>query len=101
MNVAIASQRGRSYFVKMATTISPYCLLLCDQATLPSKVESRDFPGGAVVTNPPTNAGDTGSIPGRELDPTYRGATKPTCSGAHVPQLESPRTATTEPACHN
>ena len=23
-----------------------------------------DFPGGAVVKNPPTNAGDTGSIPG-------------------------------------
>ena len=25
---------------------------------------SRDFPGGAVVKNPPANAGDTGSIPG-------------------------------------
>ena len=24
----------------------------------------RDFPGGAVVKNPPTNAEDTGSIPG-------------------------------------
>ena len=24
----------------------------------------RDFPGGAVVKNPPTNAGDTGSSPG-------------------------------------
>ena len=24
----------------------------------------RDFPGGAVVKNPPANAGDTGSIPG-------------------------------------
>ena len=23
-----------------------------------------DFPGGAVVKNPPVNAGDTGSIPG-------------------------------------
>ena len=36
----------------------------------------RDFPGGAVVKNPPVNAGDTGSSPGRE-DPTCRGATKP------------------------
>ena len=27
-------------------------------------VESRDFPGGAVVKNPPANAGDTGSSPG-------------------------------------
>ena len=25
---------------------------------------SRDFPGGAVVKNPPANAGDTGSGPG-------------------------------------
>ena len=25
---------------------------------------NRDFPGGAVVKNPPANAGDTGSIPG-------------------------------------
>ena len=24
----------------------------------------RDFPGGAVVENPPASAGDTGSIPG-------------------------------------
>ena len=29
-----------------------------------SEVIDRDFPGGAVVKNPPANAGDTGSIPG-------------------------------------
>ena len=29
------------------------------------KNQSGDFPGGAVVKNPPANAGDTGSIPGR------------------------------------
>ena len=28
------------------------------------KTQPRDFPGGAVVKNPPANAGDTGSIPG-------------------------------------
>ena len=27
-------------------------------------LESRGFPGGAVVKNPPANAGDTGSSPG-------------------------------------
>ena len=27
--------------------------------------ESRDFPGGPVVKNPPSNAGDTSLIPGR------------------------------------
>ena len=26
-----------------------------------------DFPGGPVVKNPPSNAGDMGSIPGGEL----------------------------------
>ena len=26
--------------------------------------DSRDFPGGAVVKNPPANAGDMGLIPG-------------------------------------
>ena len=29
-----------------------------------SKQISRDFPGGAVIKNPPANAGDTGSSPG-------------------------------------
>ena len=30
-----------------------------------SEIDSvRGFPGGAVVENPPANAGDTGSIPG-------------------------------------
>ena len=28
------------------------------------KNKTGDFPGGAVVKNPPANAGDTGSIPG-------------------------------------
>ena len=35
-----------------------------------------DFPGGAVVKNPPANAGGTGSSPGQE-DPTCCRATKP------------------------
>ena len=34
------------------------------------------FPGGAVVKNPPANAGDTGRALVRE-DPTCRGAAKP------------------------
>ena len=29
-----------------------------------NKGSSWDFPGGAVVKNPPANAGDTGSSPG-------------------------------------
>ena len=42
------------------------------------KLQVRNFWGGAVVKNPPANAGDTGSILVRE-DPTCRGATKPVC----------------------
>ena len=43
-----------------------------------------------MVKNPPSNAGDTGSIPGhRTKIPHARGATKPAQSGARMPQLES------------
>ena len=53
------------------------------------KEGKRDFPGGPVVKNPPSNAGDTGSIPGQR--------TKiPHASG----QL-SPPAATSEPVCHS
>ena len=48
-----------------------------------------DFPGGPVVQNLPSNAGDTGLIPGR-------GTKIPHAAG----QL-SLRAATTEPACRN
>ena len=69
----------------------------------------KDFPGGAVVKNPPANAGDTGSSLVWE-DPTCCGATKPmshnyrTCAlepmshnyWAPVPQLLSPHSTTRE-----
>ena len=34
------------------------------QVAVIKKDLGRDFPGGAVVKNPPANAGDMGSIPG-------------------------------------
>ena len=38
----------------------------------------RDFPGGPVVKIPPSNAGDTGSVPGWGIKiPHALGATKP------------------------
>ena len=43
-----------------------------------NKHEHRGFPGGAVVKNPPVNAGDTGQALVWE-DPTHGGATKPMC----------------------
>ena len=56
-----------------------YIMLLCFKHSSKSFLYTntfRDFPGAAVVKNPPASAGDTGSSPGRE-DPTCRGATKP------------------------
>ena len=78
------------------------------------------FSGGPMVKNPPSNAGDTGSIPGPgtkiphatgQLSPCTTTTelvvclnerarvlqtTEPTRSGAHMPQLESPRSTTRE-----
>ena len=61
-----------------------------------------DFPGGPAVKNPPSSAGDAGSIPGwgtktphaaGQLSPRAA-TTEPTHSGAHAPQLErSPHAA--------
>ena len=61
-----------------------------------SKV-GRDFPGGPVVKNPPSNARDAGSIPGRgPRIPYAAGQLGPhaltearVCSRACTPQLES------------
>ena len=85
----------------------------------------RDFPGGPVVKNPPSNAGDAGSIPGwgakiphaaGQLSPrattTELGhlnerarvlqTTEPTHSGARAAQLEreNPRATTREKLTH-
>ena len=49
------------------------------------KSDKQDFPGGAVVKNPPANAGDTGSSPGLGRFP-------------HAVEQLSPCTTTTEPA---
>ena len=62
----------------------------------------RGFPGGAVVKNPPANAGDMGSSPGpgRSHMPWNNLARAPQLlslrSRAHEPQLLSPRATTTE-----
>ena len=48
------------------------------------------FPGGAVVKNPPANAGDTGLSPG----PGRSHMTQ--SNSARAPQLLSPRATTTE-----
>ena len=69
-----------------------------------TKTKSQGFPGGAVVKNPPANAGDTGSSPDprRPHMPQSNKAHVPQllslCSRACEPQLLNPCTTTTEPA---
>ena len=41
-----------------------YTWNIVNQLYLNKKKKFRGFPGGAVVKNPPANAGDTGSSPG-------------------------------------
>ena len=50
--------------------------LICMLLKLFQKIKEVDFPGGAVVKNPPANAGDMVLALVRE-DPTCHGATKP------------------------
>ena len=65
---------------------------------------------GPVVKNQPSNAGDSGSIPGRGTKiPHAEGqlslsaaTTEPTRSGARVPQLERrPHAPMKDPTCRN
>ena len=55
------------------------------------KSKSTGFPGGAVVTNPPANAGDTGSSPG--LGRSHM----PRSNQPREPQLLSLRSRACEP----
>ena len=47
-----------------------------EKTFLKLKISLGGFPGGAVVRNPPANAGDTGSCPVRE-ESTCRAAARP------------------------
>ena len=71
------------------------------QCTIENKTK-WDFPGGAVVKNPPANAGHVGSSPGpgRSHMPRTNDACAPQLlslrSRAHKPRLLSPCATTTE-----
>ena len=56
----------------------------------PSKITTTDFPGGAVVKNPPATARDMGSSPGPGR------SHMPWSNKTRAPQLLSPRATTTE-----
>ena len=56
----------------------------------------RDFPGGPVVKNTPSNAGDVGSIPGW-------GTKIPHAAGQLSPRtaMKDPTCCNEDPVCHN
>ena len=45
-----------------------------------NKIQCGDFPGGPVVKNPPSNAGDVDLIPGRGTKIPHAAGQQPTCS---------------------
>ena len=51
---------------------------------------SRDFPGGSVIKNPPANAGDAGSILGREDPLEKEMATHSSILARRIPWAEEP-----------
>ena len=73
------------------------------------KILYGDFPGGPVVKNPPSNAGETGSSPGRGTKIPHAAGqlslctatTEPAHSGACAPQLEKPAHCNEEPVYRN
>ena len=75
------------------------------------KIGFRDLPGGPVVKKPPCKARDMDLISSSSRETMILHAveqlnlhvttTEPTRSGACVPQLESLRTTTKDPMCHN
>ena len=85
--------------MKFSLSINPF--MDCAFSVVSEKL-LPGFPGGAVVKNPPANAGDRGSSPGPERShmPQSNEARAPQllslCSRAREPQLLSPWATTTE-----
>ena len=86
--------------IKKKKILLEMCRRWCWQENINDHVENstRDFPGGPVVENLPSNAGDTGSIPfwGTNI-PHAMGNLSPS-SRVSESQLESPCAAAKDPA---
>ena len=76
--------------VETGHRLSPHQLKEKKEVKL-KKIEQKGFPGGAVVKNPPANAGHTGSSPGPGR------SHMPWSNWAHEPQLLSPLSRAHEP----
>ena len=63
----------------------------------------REFPSNPVVKSPPSNAGVTGSIPGRgtKIPHAVGQLSNATTEPAHSRAQVSLRVTTREPSCHN
>ena len=66
-----------------------------------SGVKIWDFPGGPVVENSPTNAGDMPSIPGLGTNILHTEGLLSLCAATVEPVIYSPQTSTTDAtSCH-
>ena len=79
--------RQKEQYVQKSRADNIFLLLLYLIKIFFKNLKYRNFPGGPVVKNPPSNAGDVGSIPGQ-------GTKIPHASGQLSPHA-------LEPACHN
>ena len=70
---------------------------------LGNNIVFRDFPGGPVVKNPPPNAGDVGSIPGRRTKIPHATGQLSLCTPTtYLARARwSPRATTTEKPVHH
>ena len=72
----------------------PYSFFYEGSTALIIKRTFWDFPGGPVVENPPSNAGDVDSIPGR-------GTKIPHAAGQLSPHALEPKCCNWKPKCHS
>ena len=66
--------KNKAYFKKVSVCQESLWMVPMPMSEMETafKVQDGDFPGGAVVRNPPANAGDTGSSPGPGRSPMAR-----------------------------
>ena len=60
----IPEKKAFCVYTKICRKMFMVGLFLIAKKKKKKKIELKGFPGGAVVENPPVNAGDTGSSPG-------------------------------------
>ena len=85
----LGAQRKTKLPTILSSYQAPYMHHLTKSQTFWVK-KVRDFPGGSVVKNLSTNAGDVGSIPGSGRSPGKGTATHPSMPAREIPWTEGP-----------